>query len=194
MKGLSEYEASESNIRRIQVKYIIKEVKDYLNTYSLAGMEISWIDDLTKRKSEKGKSEKRKSEKGLRAELFDWDEEFVSSYGEGTTRIRAFMAIAEDEPSVGKADARSGQWVYITMKKDEISDLKRVIEKWTCSKVTLDQQLSEQIPGNIFKALGGKCRRKENNPSKEVLFTKADVSISESAPMIISDYEDDSNI
>ncbi|GJW72046.1 retrovirus-related pol polyprotein from transposon TNT 1-94 [Tanacetum coccineum] len=28
------------------------------------------------------------------------------------------MAIAEDEPSVGKADARSGQWVDITMKKD----------------------------------------------------------------------------
>ncbi|GJY42211.1 retrovirus-related pol polyprotein from transposon TNT 1-94 [Tanacetum coccineum] len=35
----------------------------------------------------------------------------------GTTKIRAFMAIAEDEPSVGKADARSGQWVDITMKK-----------------------------------------------------------------------------
>ncbi|GKD01310.1 retrovirus-related pol polyprotein from transposon TNT 1-94, partial [Tanacetum coccineum] len=193
---------------------------------------------------------------------------------EGTTRIRAFMAIAEDEPSVGKADARSGQWVYITMKKvhrllsmtnsddkkhvldythvdliyvedqrknmvnkynllkqelslhkselsnpknnvsinysfqnevirvnleyeslkDEISDLKRVIEKWTCNKVTLDQLLSEQIPSNIVKALRGKGRRKENNPSKEVLFTKADVSTSESAPMITSDYEDDSNI
>ncbi|GKG52703.1 hypothetical protein Tco_0549815, partial [Tanacetum coccineum] len=35
---------------------------------------------------------------------------------EGTTKIRAFMEIAEDEPSVGKADARSGQWVDITMK------------------------------------------------------------------------------
>ncbi|GJU87825.1 hypothetical protein Tco_1295371 [Tanacetum coccineum] len=40
--------------------------------------------------------------------------------------------------------------------KDEISNLKRVIEKWTCSQVTLDQLLSEQIPGNIVKALGGK--------------------------------------
>ncbi|GJX81101.1 hypothetical protein Tco_0329250 [Tanacetum coccineum] len=144
---------------------------------------------------------------------------------EGTTRIRAFMGIAEDEPSLGKADVRSGQWVDITMKKselsnlkntvsincslqnevigvnleneslkDEISDLKRVIEKWTCSKVTLDQLLSKQIPGNIVKALGGKGRRKENNPSKEVLFTKANVSTSESAPMITSDSEDDSDI
>ncbi|GJT32077.1 hypothetical protein Tco_0922496 [Tanacetum coccineum] len=42
------------------------------------------------------------------------------------------------------------------------------------AKVTLDQLLSEQIHGNIVKALGGKGRRKENNPSKEVLFTKAD--------------------
>ncbi|GKF48529.1 hypothetical protein Tco_0141780, partial [Tanacetum coccineum] len=78
--------------------------------------------------------------------------------------------------------------------KDEISDLKRVIEKWTCSKVTLDQLLSEQIPGNIAKYLRGKGRRKENNPSNEVLFTKADVSTFESAPMITSDSEDDIDI
>ncbi|GJS54368.1 hypothetical protein Tco_0627730 [Tanacetum coccineum] len=42
MKGFSEYKASESNIRRIQVKDIVKEVKDYLKTYSSAGMDISW--------------------------------------------------------------------------------------------------------------------------------------------------------
>ncbi|GJZ24552.1 hypothetical protein Tco_0562011 [Tanacetum coccineum] len=218
----------------------------------------------------KGKSDKGKSENGLIAESFDWDEEFVSLEDEGTTMIRAFMAIVEDEPP----DARSGQWVDITMKKvhrllsmtdsndrkqvldytyvgliyvedqrknivnkynllkqelslhksklsnlkntvsincslqnkvirvnleneslkDEISNLKRAIEKWTCSKVTLDQLLSKQIPGNIVKALRGKGRRKENNPSKEVLFTKADVSTSESALMITSDSEDDSDI
>nr|GEU76734.1 elongation factor family protein [Tanacetum cinerariifolium] len=41
MKGLSECKASKSNIRRIQVKYIVKEVEDYLKTYSSAGMDIS---------------------------------------------------------------------------------------------------------------------------------------------------------
>nr|GFA99060.1 retrovirus-related Pol polyprotein from transposon TNT 1-94 [Tanacetum cinerariifolium] len=76
--------------------------------------------------------------------------------------------------------------------KDEISDLKKVIKKWTCSKVTLDQLLSDQIPGNIVKALGGKGKRKENN-SKKVLFTKDDVSTSKSALMITSDYGDDSD-
>nr|GFD25467.1 hypothetical protein [Tanacetum cinerariifolium] len=42
MKGLSECKASESNVRRIYVKDIVKEVKDYLKTYSLVGMDISW--------------------------------------------------------------------------------------------------------------------------------------------------------
>ncbi|GJX86665.1 hypothetical protein Tco_0337439 [Tanacetum coccineum] len=41
VKGLSECEASESNIRRIQVKDIVKEVEDYLKTYSPSGMDIS---------------------------------------------------------------------------------------------------------------------------------------------------------
>ncbi|GJW64611.1 hypothetical protein Tco_0116495 [Tanacetum coccineum] len=46
-------------------------------------------------KSEKGKNDKGKSEKGLIAESFDWDKELVYSKDEGTTRIRAFMAIAK---------------------------------------------------------------------------------------------------
>ncbi|GJY27303.1 ribonuclease H-like domain-containing protein [Tanacetum coccineum] len=41
MKGLSECETSKSNIRRILVKDIIKEVEDYLKTYLLAGIDIS---------------------------------------------------------------------------------------------------------------------------------------------------------
>ncbi|GJW98638.1 hypothetical protein Tco_0180446 [Tanacetum coccineum] len=55
------------------------------------------IDDMTKGKSEKGKKEKEKSEKGLIGESFDWDDESVSSDDEGSTKIRAFMAITEDE-------------------------------------------------------------------------------------------------
>ncbi|GJV08596.1 hypothetical protein Tco_1346252 [Tanacetum coccineum] len=42
VKGLSECKASESNIRRIQVRDIVKEVEDHLKTYSSAGMDISW--------------------------------------------------------------------------------------------------------------------------------------------------------
>ncbi|GJY58415.1 retrovirus-related pol polyprotein from transposon TNT 1-94 [Tanacetum coccineum] len=41
-EGLAESKASVSNLRRIQVKDIVKEVEDYLKTYSSAGMDISW--------------------------------------------------------------------------------------------------------------------------------------------------------
>ncbi|GKC33174.1 hypothetical protein Tco_1040468, partial [Tanacetum coccineum] len=64
-----------------------------------------------------GKSDRGKSEKGLIVESFDWDDESISSEDEYTTKFKAFMEIAKDEPSVGKTDARSGQWVKITMKK-----------------------------------------------------------------------------
>ncbi|GJT28788.1 retrovirus-related pol polyprotein from transposon TNT 1-94 [Tanacetum coccineum] len=50
---------------------------------------------------------KGKSEQGLVAESFEWDEESVSSNDEGVTTFKALMAVA-DEPSVGRADARSG--------------------------------------------------------------------------------------
>ncbi|GJW99697.1 retrovirus-related pol polyprotein from transposon TNT 1-94 [Tanacetum coccineum] len=156
MKGLSECKASESNIRRIQVKDIVKEVEDYLKTYSSARMDIS-------------------CEKGLIAESFDWDEESVSSEDEETIRIRAFIAIAEDEPSVGKADDQR----------------KNLLNKFNLLKQELSLHKSELLPGNIVNVLGGKGRRKENNFSKEVVFTKADEYSSEPALEITSDSETD---
>ncbi|GJU91356.1 putative reverse transcriptase domain-containing protein [Tanacetum coccineum] len=60
---------------------------------------------------------KGKSEKGLVAESFDWDNEFVSSDDEGFTEFKAFMAIADEELSIRRADARSGQWFEMTKKK-----------------------------------------------------------------------------
>ncbi|GKF01461.1 hypothetical protein Tco_0028384, partial [Tanacetum coccineum] len=60
---------------------------------------------------------KGKSEEGLVAESFDWDEESVSSDDEGVTTFKALMVVVDEELSVGRADARSGQWVKITMKK-----------------------------------------------------------------------------
>ncbi|GKG56204.1 hypothetical protein Tco_0577279, partial [Tanacetum coccineum] len=53
----------------------------------------------------------------------------------------------------------------------------------------LDQLLSEQVPGNIVKAMGGKGKRKEKISSKEVIFTKADESSYVLAPEITFDSE-----
>ncbi|GJV74721.1 uncharacterized protein Tco_1506305 [Tanacetum coccineum] len=55
-EGLAECKASASNLERIRVKGIVKEVEDYLKTYSSVGMDISWYkkepdeidDDVTK--------------------------------------------------------------------------------------------------------------------------------------------------
>ncbi|GJY04747.1 heat shock 70 kDa protein BIP1 [Tanacetum coccineum] len=59
MKGLSECKASESNIRRIRVKDIVKEVEDYLKTYSSAGMDISWWETQYHLKARRKKRELR---------------------------------------------------------------------------------------------------------------------------------------
>nr|GEZ24928.1 hypothetical protein [Tanacetum cinerariifolium] len=59
----------------------------------------------------------------------------------------------------------------------------------TCSTFTLDQLLSEQVPSNIVKDLGGKGKRKEKISLKEAIFTKADESSSVPIPDITSDSE-----
>nr|GEX48256.1 hypothetical protein [Tanacetum cinerariifolium] len=59
--------------------------------------------------------------KGLKAEMViltkRFDDLTKGKKDEDTTRIKEVMAIVEDEPFVGKADARSSQWVNITIKK-----------------------------------------------------------------------------
>nr|GEU92977.1 uncharacterized mitochondrial protein AtMg00810-like [Tanacetum cinerariifolium] len=120
------------------------------------------IDELTKGKNDKGNGDKGKSDKGLVAESFDWDDESVSSEDKRTTKFKAFMAIAEDEPSRNN-----------------------LVNKFNGLKQDLALHKSKL-------SLGGKGRRKENN-SKEVPFTKVDVSTSEPVPMITSDSKDDSD-
>nr|GEV26755.1 peroxidase 64 [Tanacetum cinerariifolium] len=51
---------------------------------------------------------KQKNDSGLVAKSFDWNEESLSLTDEGTTRVKAFMSIAEDEPAVEKTDAILG--------------------------------------------------------------------------------------
>ncbi|GKA61405.1 hypothetical protein Tco_0760812 [Tanacetum coccineum] len=126
------------------------------------------------------------------------------------------MAIAKEEPSVGKNDARSELSLCMSKladlkntnalncslqneidrlnlenesQRDEISNLKKFIEKWTSSKVTLDQFLTEKIPGNIIHALGGRGKKKDTISLTEVLFSKAVESPSETVPKITSDSE-----
>ncbi|GKD71616.1 hypothetical protein Tco_1325706, partial [Tanacetum coccineum] len=108
---------------------------------------------------------KGKSEKGLVAESFDWDEESISSEDEGTTKIKAFMA----------------NRLYLSMNNGDGSlNLKKVIGKWTCSKATLDQLLSEKIPGNTVNALGGKNVTSDSESESDLTLNMADLTLNTS--------------
>ncbi|GJV97556.1 retrovirus-related pol polyprotein from transposon TNT 1-94 [Tanacetum coccineum] len=52
---------------------------------------------------------------------------------------------------------------------------------------------SEQVPGNIVMALEGTGKRKEKGSSKDIIFTKSDVSTYETNPELPSDLESDDN-
>ncbi|GKB07158.1 hypothetical protein Tco_0835391 [Tanacetum coccineum] len=112
---------------------------------------------------------------------------YVSFEDEGVTRVTAFIAIAEDEPSLGKVDARSVYNLSLQNKitrlnldneslRDKVADLKKVIEKWTSSKVILDQLLTEQVPGDIVCALGEEVKGRKKISSKEIMFIKGENS------------------
>nr|GEV20136.1 retrovirus-related Pol polyprotein from transposon TNT 1-94 [Tanacetum cinerariifolium] len=110
------------------------------------------IDVLTKKIEDMSKG---KSEKGLVAETFDWDEELVSIDDEGFTKIKAFMAITEDE-------------LY-----------ENLLSKFN----SLNQGLS------LCKSELAGGRGKKNNiiSSKEVLFSKGTESPSKTAHEIMAD-------
>nr|GEZ44599.1 hypothetical protein [Tanacetum cinerariifolium] len=115
------------SFHQISSQNLSNHQQDYKEKYKGLKAEIDVltkrIDDMTKGKNEKGKKDKEKSEKDLLAESFAWDDESVSLDNEGSTKIKAFMEIKEDEPLVGKADARLGQWVDITMKRKNLEPL-----------------------------------------------------------------------
>ncbi|GJX91886.1 retrovirus-related pol polyprotein from transposon TNT 1-94 [Tanacetum coccineum] len=56
--------------------------------------------------------------KGLIAELYDWDEEEVSSDDNEVTELKALMVLTDEERvSVGKESANNGEWVKISIQK-----------------------------------------------------------------------------
>ncbi|GJR58015.1 hypothetical protein Tco_1500177 [Tanacetum coccineum] len=117
-----------------------------------------------------------------------------SSEDEGTTKIKAFMAIAKDEPSVGKTDARKHVLDYTHVDLYYVKDQrKNLVNKFNALKQDMFSHKFELLPGNIVKALGGRGRKKENNSSKEVIFTKADESLFEPALETASDSESESD-
>ncbi|GKF59173.1 hypothetical protein Tco_0175959, partial [Tanacetum coccineum] len=56
--------------------------------------------------------------KGLFAETYDWDKDEVSSDDNEVTKVKALMALTDEERvSVSKESVRNGEWIKIFMKK-----------------------------------------------------------------------------
>ncbi|GJT99056.1 retrovirus-related pol polyprotein from transposon TNT 1-94, partial [Tanacetum coccineum] len=104
--------------------------------------------------------------KGLVAETFDWDEEEVSDEEE-VTQVKVLMALADDELTVGKGHAHNGDWVDITIRKiqnteltklnhalqEQLKEEKKINKKWLTSSKKVSQCISEQIPHQKKKIL-----------------------------------------
>nr|GEX44106.1 retrovirus-related Pol polyprotein from transposon TNT 1-94 [Tanacetum cinerariifolium] len=108
---------------------------------------------------------------------------------EGVTRVKAFMAIVDDEPSVGKANARLGQCVEIIMKKvqrlhsmTDGEEMKHVLDY-----THVDLYYVEDQRKNLLSK--GRGKRKDEISLKEVVFTKENKSPSETAPEITFNSE-----
>ncbi|GKB34131.1 hypothetical protein Tco_0879073 [Tanacetum coccineum] len=62
--------------------------------------------------------EEYQPKKGLLAETYDWDEDEVSSDDNEVTKVKALMALTDEERvSVSKESAKNSEWIKISMKK-----------------------------------------------------------------------------
>ncbi|GJW29518.1 retrovirus-related pol polyprotein from transposon TNT 1-94 [Tanacetum coccineum] len=74
---------------------------------------------------------------------------------EEVTQVKVLMALADDELTVGKSPARNGEWVDISIQKEQLKEEKKINEKWLTSLKKVSQCISEQIPHQKKKILGG---------------------------------------
>ncbi|GJR32269.1 hypothetical protein Tco_1108501 [Tanacetum coccineum] len=90
-----------------------RHTKDFEAKYNKVKAKLALISSIASAPS--SSSDKNKS---LIAETYDWDEEEVSSDDNEVTKVKALMALADEERvSVGKESAKNGEWIKISMKK-----------------------------------------------------------------------------
>ncbi|GJY90921.1 hypothetical protein Tco_0506117 [Tanacetum coccineum] len=105
--------------------------------------------------------------KGLVAETFDWDEEEVSD-DEEVIEVKVLMALADNELSIGKNHARNAKLDVVTFKiqnteltklnhalQEQLKEKKKINEKWLTGSKKDSQCISEKIPHQKKKVLGG---------------------------------------
>ncbi|GJV63218.1 hypothetical protein Tco_1474046 [Tanacetum coccineum] len=91
--------------------------KDYKTEYKKMKGKLALL-EASPSTSQSSKTFQSKN-KCLIVETFDWDEEEVSD-DENMAQVKVLMALADDELSMGKNNARNGEWIGITMRKVNI--------------------------------------------------------------------------
>ncbi|GJV53229.1 hypothetical protein Tco_1448970 [Tanacetum coccineum] len=127
--------------------------------------------------------------------MFDWVEEEVSN-DEEETQVKVLMALADDELSIGKNHARNDDLLALKQAKlevitfqiqntkltklnhalqDQLKEERNVNEKWLNSSNKVSQCISEQIPNQKKKILGGEqlTESSSKNDGKENPFIPA---------------------
>nr|GEX71269.1 hypothetical protein [Tanacetum cinerariifolium] len=132
--------------------------------YTLSFIQTSSQNPSNRQKDYKGKY------KGLKAEMA-----ILTKRIDDMTKGKREKGKKDQKKSENGLLAESFDWDNKSVSLDDEGSTK-IRHLWQF-KVTLDQLLSEKVPRNIVKALGGKGRRKEKISSKQVVFTKANESL-----------------
>ncbi|GJS87070.1 hypothetical protein Tco_0769706 [Tanacetum coccineum] len=90
------------------------------------------------------------------AKTFDWDEEEVFDEEE-VTQVKVLMALADDEITIGKSHARN----------EQLKEEKKINEKYLTSSKKVSQYISEQIPHQKKKVLGGELLTESSSKRNE---------------------------
>ncbi|GKC73679.1 hypothetical protein Tco_1119562 [Tanacetum coccineum] len=136
---------SSSVSKGFQPKFVLKLIQSSQHAQSIQS-------EPKVQKDYKSKYKKMKAKLALLEDISNDEEE---------THVKVLMALADDELSVGKNHARNGKWIDITMKKlnhalqDQLKEEIKVSEKWLNSYKKVSQCISEQIPNQKKKSLGG---------------------------------------
>ncbi|GKD70360.1 hypothetical protein Tco_1324450 [Tanacetum coccineum] len=106
--------------------------------------------------------------------------------------IKAFMAISEDQLSVGKSDARvnihyaedqrKNFFYKFNSLKQELSSIKALNLRVKEKVIEDEPPVNEQIFGNVVHALGGRPKRKDKPSLKDIVFEKVRESPIGNAP------------
>ncbi|GJS70387.1 reverse transcriptase domain-containing protein [Tanacetum coccineum] len=128
-----------------------RQIKDFEAKYHKVKAKLALLSSsVSAPRSSSGKN------KGLIAEMYDWDDEEVSSVKNEVMKGKALMALTDEERvSVGKESARNGDWTKISMKK--VHTLLQM-EDNDDRKSFLDYLYTDEVPSN-------ESQRNTTNPS-----------------------------